>query len=206
MPKSVQRCVTKRSSSTNEPSSTRKSMRSRAVSLPFLCCAAMRSGPPPASASSRMRCRRSRGLSVLLGLVIGSERSGEGVLLQQAAAGTAVGEHGVLLLALGLEPGPEAALGLALDPLGQRDAAVLRVVEDHAELHSLAAVWAVRLGHAHECGSSTSSINTPPVAFGCTNATRVPCEPGFGCSSIIFSPAFFSVAIAAAQSSTRQAR
>ena len=44
MSKSVQRCTTKRSTSTNEPGSSRRSMRSRAVSLPASCCLAIARG------------------------------------------------------------------------------------------------------------------------------------------------------------------
>src|SRR5262249_50190243 len=46
---------TNMSSSSNEPLSMRSSMRSRAVSLPRLCCASMRAAPPPARAPAR-RC------------------------------------------------------------------------------------------------------------------------------------------------------
>ena len=52
-PKSVARCVTNRSSSTNVPGSSSTSRRSRAVILPFSCCALTRSAPPPSSASAR---------------------------------------------------------------------------------------------------------------------------------------------------------
>ena len=45
MPKSVERCSTNMSNSSNEPLSSRSSMRSRAVSLPRLCCASMRACP-----------------------------------------------------------------------------------------------------------------------------------------------------------------
>src|SRR6267142_3853019 len=50
MPKSTQRCSTNMSNSSNEPLSIRRSMRSRAVSLPRLCCASMRALPPPSRA------------------------------------------------------------------------------------------------------------------------------------------------------------
>ncbi len=53
-PKSVARCVTKRSSSTNVPGSSSTSRRSRAVILPFSCCVWMRSVPPPSSDSARL--------------------------------------------------------------------------------------------------------------------------------------------------------
>ena len=63
MPKSVQRWATNMSNSSNEPSSSRSSIRSRAVSLPLPCCAAMRLAPPPMrapvrrdSSSSRISC------------------------------------------------------------------------------------------------------------------------------------------------------
>ena len=55
MPKSVERCSTNMSNSSNEPLSSRSSMRSRAVSLPRLCCASMRALPPPSRACAR-RC------------------------------------------------------------------------------------------------------------------------------------------------------
>ena len=42
MPKSVQRCATNMSNSSKLPSSSNSSTRSRAVSLPFECCASMR--------------------------------------------------------------------------------------------------------------------------------------------------------------------
>src|SRR5215208_477486 len=61
-PKSVERWVTKRSSSTKLPSSSRRSSRSRAVSFPFLCCWATRSGPPPCSARPCRWCSSSRSL------------------------------------------------------------------------------------------------------------------------------------------------
>src|SRR5262252_3048607 len=53
MPKSTQRCSTNMSNSSNEPLSIRSSMRSRAVSLPRLCCASMRGSPPPSRAWPR---------------------------------------------------------------------------------------------------------------------------------------------------------
>src|SRR6266849_6205756 len=51
MPKSLQRCVTSLSVSSKVPSSSRKSMRSRADILPSLCCRSRRSAPPPSWAS-----------------------------------------------------------------------------------------------------------------------------------------------------------
>ena len=53
MPKSVQRCVTYMSNSSKQPSSSSRSSRSRAVSLPLACCASMRLAPPPRRASAR---------------------------------------------------------------------------------------------------------------------------------------------------------
>src|SRR5690242_5086614 len=67
MPKSAHSWRTNLSSSSIVPSSRRRSMRSRAVSLPALCSRSRRSGPPPASASaSRRRSspRRSRCLAL----------------------------------------------------------------------------------------------------------------------------------------------
>src|SRR5258708_39722971 len=51
MPKSLQRCVTSLSVSSKVPSSSRKSMRSRADILPSLCCRSRRCAPPPSSAN-----------------------------------------------------------------------------------------------------------------------------------------------------------
>src|SRR6202158_3084869 len=51
MPKSLQRCVTSLSVFSREPSSSRKSMRSRADILPSLCCLSRRCAPPPSSAN-----------------------------------------------------------------------------------------------------------------------------------------------------------
>ena len=54
MPKSWLRCSTNMSHSSNVPSSSSSSMRSRAVSLPLACCAAMRFWPPPRRARARL--------------------------------------------------------------------------------------------------------------------------------------------------------
>jgi hypothetical protein len=54
---------TNASSSANDPSSSSRSMRSRAVSLPFACCCSMRASPPPAAALRRMSSRRSVGFT-----------------------------------------------------------------------------------------------------------------------------------------------
>src|SRR5271155_1457868 len=51
MPKSLQRCVTNLSVSSNVPSSSKKSMRSRADILPSWCCRSRRFAPPPSSAN-----------------------------------------------------------------------------------------------------------------------------------------------------------
>src|SRR5919201_7128039 len=55
MPKSEQRCVTSLSVSSNVPSSSRNSIRSRADILPSLCCLSRRVAPPPSSASESRR-------------------------------------------------------------------------------------------------------------------------------------------------------
>src|SRR5579862_6328327 len=60
MPNSVERCSTNMSNSSNEPLSSRSSMRSRAVSLPRACCASMRFSPPPSLAPARRSSRVSR--------------------------------------------------------------------------------------------------------------------------------------------------
>src|SRR5260221_6287318 len=60
MPNSVERCSTNMSNSSNEPLSSKSSMRSRAVSLPRACCASMRFSPPPNFAPARRSSRMSR--------------------------------------------------------------------------------------------------------------------------------------------------
>src|SRR6266571_9184393 len=55
IPKSWERWTTKRSSSSKEPGSRRRPMRSRAESFPSAFWRARRSGPPPASASRFLR-------------------------------------------------------------------------------------------------------------------------------------------------------
>src|SRR5579863_2779421 len=57
-PKSVERCVTKRSSSVKLPSSSSTSRRSRADSFPLACWASRRAAPPPCSASARRASKR----------------------------------------------------------------------------------------------------------------------------------------------------
>mmetsp|Transcript_7885 Transcript_7885/g.14981 ORF Transcript_7885/g.14981 Transcript_7885/m.14981 type:complete len:209 (+) Transcript_7885:86-712(+) len=62
MPKSTQRCSTNMSHSSKLPSSNSSSSRSRAVSLPLACWAAMRFSPPPSRARARLAssaCRMS---------------------------------------------------------------------------------------------------------------------------------------------------
>ena len=54
MPKSAQRCSTNMSHSSNEPSSSSSSIRSRAVSLPLACWLSTRRSPPPARAAARI--------------------------------------------------------------------------------------------------------------------------------------------------------
>ena len=53
MPKSTQLCSTYMSTSSKLPGSSSTDKRSRAVSRPLACCAAMRLGPPPCRAASR---------------------------------------------------------------------------------------------------------------------------------------------------------
>src|SRR5579872_1981655 len=60
MPNSVERCSTNMSNSSKLPLSSRSSIRSRAVSLPRACCAAMRFSPPPSLAPARRSSRVSR--------------------------------------------------------------------------------------------------------------------------------------------------
>src|SRR5438477_9483310 len=74
MPKSVARCVTKRSVSSNVPSSSRKLIRSRAESLPSLCWRSRLSWPPPASAAASRRLRSSSFCSRFIGRPIIEDR------------------------------------------------------------------------------------------------------------------------------------
>src|SRR4051812_3272086 len=60
MPNSVERCSTNMSNSSNEPLSSKSSMRSRAVNFPRACCASMRFSPPPSLAPARRSSRVSR--------------------------------------------------------------------------------------------------------------------------------------------------
>src|SRR5215210_1271547 len=60
MPKSWLRCSTNMSHSSKESGSSNTSMRSRAVSLPFSCCAWTRRSPPPARAAARFSSSRRR--------------------------------------------------------------------------------------------------------------------------------------------------
>src|SRR5437870_1557050 len=98
IPKSTQRCRTNLSSSSKLPSSRRRWMRSRAVSLPVLCSRSRRSGPPPASASSEMRrssSMRSRCLASGIKLRLGSDNGsslGSGFLRSKNAHGKMGGE------------------------------------------------------------------------------------------------------------------
>src|SRR5579883_3458965 len=83
-PNSCERFSTRRSTSSKLSSSSSSSMRSRAVSLPDAFCAAMRSGPPPASAL-RLRLSSSSvlGEKMLLGwpgLCGGSALCGSAIL------------------------------------------------------------------------------------------------------------------------------
>src|SRR5580698_8203499 len=100
MPKSTQRWRTNLSSSSKVFSSRRRSMRSRAVSLPALCSRSRRSGPPPASASA-LRRRRSSIRSLCLAAAEAEEfsldkrRSGiDGFVVVEDAHGEMGGEPG----------------------------------------------------------------------------------------------------------------
>src|SRR5216684_3531997 len=98
MPNSAQRWRTNLSSSSKVPSSNKRWMRSRAVSLPALCSRSRRSGPPPASASSEMRRSssiRSRCLASGIKLGLGSDNGssrGRGFLRGKNAHGKMCGE------------------------------------------------------------------------------------------------------------------
>src|SRR6266403_1045152 len=98
MPKSTQRCRTNLSSSSKVPSSNKRWMRSRAVSLPALCSRSRRSAPPPASASSEIRrssSLRSRRLSSGIKLGLGSDNGsslGRGFLWRKNTHGQMRGD------------------------------------------------------------------------------------------------------------------
>src|SRR6266852_5120476 len=98
MPKSTQPWRTNLSSSSKVPSSNKRWMRSRAVSLPALCSRSRRSGPPPASASAEMRwssSMRSRCLSSGTRLGLGSDNGssrGRGFLRGKNAHGEVRGQ------------------------------------------------------------------------------------------------------------------
>src|SRR5512133_2704371 len=79
MPKSVQRCSTNMSHSSNVPSSSSSSSRSRAVSLPLACCEAMRFSPPPRRAAARLFSSCSRMSCMWVSVLFLSRRTGSGV-------------------------------------------------------------------------------------------------------------------------------
>src|SRR5439155_22427324 len=84
---------------------------------------------------------------------------------------------------------------------GRDRRASLVVMGRHCEVVTEQLVRAVEQVNAHY--SCTSSISVPNAAFGCTNATVVPRDPGRGASSITLPPASFTDWSAAAQSATR---
>src|SRR5579871_4544991 len=72
IPKSWHRCVTSLSSSSNVPSSSSSSIRSRAESFPSLCWRLRRSAPPPCSAAS---WRRRSSPSLSIPMIVSSARA-----------------------------------------------------------------------------------------------------------------------------------
>src|SRR5688500_8562378 len=66
MPKSTQLCSTYMSTSSNEPGSSSTASRSRAVSRPLACCAAIRFSPPPSLAASRLFSNSSTVVTTIL--------------------------------------------------------------------------------------------------------------------------------------------
>src|SRR5215208_1280609 len=91
------------------------------------------------------------------------------------------------VLGLELEPTLRARVGECLLE------GVMRLL-GHAHGQHLAALEADvyasgRISHQWPSGASTSSVSTPPVDFGCRNATRLPPMPLRGCSSISCRPA-----------------
>src|SRR3990172_11977472 len=77
MPKSVQRCTTNLSTSTKEAGSSRRSMRSRALSFPAACWRSMRSAPPPCRAWVFSSSSCSSFVSMDMGRRSGSSQVGE---------------------------------------------------------------------------------------------------------------------------------
>ena len=75
IPKSALRWVLNLSSSTKVPGSRKRSMRSRAVSLPASCCRATRSSPPPRSAAWFIESSSARRGSGSTGFAMGGEDS-----------------------------------------------------------------------------------------------------------------------------------
>ena len=76
MSKSTARWVTKRPVSTKLPVSIKRSIRSRAVSLPASCCFSMRAAPPPSRARAFISSRRALGELAAAWLRGGLERRG----------------------------------------------------------------------------------------------------------------------------------
>src|ERR1700737_1606076 len=86
MPKASVRWTAKASSSVNDPGSTRSSIRSRALSLPFGCC--LSSGSPPRCMASYLRLRNR--------LIWRSDGEGLGSLVARVAMGLATRPRPVL--------------------------------------------------------------------------------------------------------------
>src|SRR6476659_3735260 len=72
-PKLVERCRANESNSTNEPGSSSRSMRSRAVSLPLACCRCTVASDPAWMCSSRRRSRAASLPAVVCGGPAGAE-------------------------------------------------------------------------------------------------------------------------------------
>src|SRR6187431_3566111 len=115
MPKSVQRCSTNMSHSSKVPSSSSSSRRSRAVSLPFLCCESIRFSPPPRRAAARLLSSCSRmscmSFSVHLQCIEQSARrrgGGERALLDFVGQLRQQGPHGRVLAEGLLQPAFDA--------------------------------------------------------------------------------------------------
>src|SRR3954454_7221676 len=87
---------------------------------------------------------------------------------------------------LGLDLVP--ALGAA-HRLAQRLVLVVSQPQAHAPAGVEADVDPRELLVGHQCDGSTSSVSTPPVDWGCRNATREPRMPRRGSLSISWSPA-----------------
>ena len=119
-PNSVARCVTNASSSTNDPGSSRRSSRSRAVSLPQACWRSIRTGPPPRRASARIRSRRAI-RSAFVDTSRASSGHGLAVFAQRRRDAAIIGACGASTAGRSADIGPrDRRLTVSRAPTGRR--------------------------------------------------------------------------------------